>query len=81
MAQGADLFAVGAQQHIHQVGSAEAAAGAIHRREGLAGRLGHVLGAVGFEAEIAVATGLLQGFAEVAEQHLAATGRGFGEGD
>ena len=63
------------------MGGAKAAAGAIHRRKGLAGRFSHVLGAVGFEADIAVAAGLGQAFAEVAEQHLAATGRGFGEGD
>ena len=81
VAQGPDFFAVGPQQHVHQMGGAKAAAGAIHRREGLAGRFGHVLAAVGFEADIAVAAGLLEGFAEVAEQHLAATGRGFGEAD
>ena len=74
VAQDTNFFAVGPQQHVHQMGGAEAAAAAIHRRKGLAGRFSHVLGAVGFEADIAVAAGLGQAFAEVAQQHLAATG-------
>jgi hypothetical protein len=72
VAEAAHLFVVLAQQHIDQVADAVALAGAEHRRQRLAGRLGGVPGLDAVDAVVAVAAGLLQHFVEVGQQRLAA---------
>ena len=81
VAQLANAGGVAAQQHVHHMGGAEALAGAEDSGEGLAGHFGDIGGAFGFEAEVAVAAGLRQGFAEMLQQHLAAAAGGLAEAD
>jgi Asp/Glu/hydantoin racemase len=60
VAEAAHLLVVLAQQHIDQVADAVALAGAEHRRQRLAGRLGGVPGLDAVDTVVAVAAGLLQ---------------------
>ena len=68
-----------AAQHVHQVGDAEALAGAVDAGERLARRLRAVPGARRFQAVVAVAAGLRVVLAESREQRLPPAAGGLAE--
>ena len=63
------------------MGGAKATAGAVDRREGLAGRFGDVLALVGLQTDVAVSADARAGFAQVAQQDAPSAAGGLGEID
>src|SRR5690606_16749761 len=81
VAELAHAFAVAAAQHVDQVRSPEALAGAVDAAERHARRFGGIPGFRRLQAVVAVAAGTVVRLAEVAQQHLAAAAHAFAVAD